>query len=70
MPTKLDLFLNGNPIGTTDKEREGRKVTEKDKPFNIWSFDNKRKWFIHEDDRLEFYRLSVSYTHLTLPTKA
>jgi hypothetical protein len=57
MPTKLDLFLNGNPNGNTDKERDGRKVTEKDKPFNIWSFDNKRKWFIHEDDRVEFYRL-------------
>lgn len=67
MPTKLDLFLNGNPNGVTDKEREGRKVTEKDKPFNLWSFDNKRKWFIHEDDRLEFYRLYCADLRKSIP---
>jgi P4 family phage/plasmid primase-like protien len=67
MPTKLDLFLNGNPNGTTDKDREGRKVTEKDKPFNIWSFDNKRKWFIHEDDRSEFYRLYCADLRKSIP---
>ncbi len=67
MPTKLDLFLNGNPNGNTDKEREGRKVTEKEKPFNIWSFDNKRKWFIHEDERTEFYRLYCADLRKSIP---
>ncbi len=67
MPTKLDLFLNGNPNGNTDKDREGRKVTEKDKPFNIWSFDNKRKWFINEDDRAEFYRLYCADLRKSIP---
>lgn len=67
MSTKLDLFLNGNPNGNTDRDREGRKVTEKDKPFNIWSFDNKRKWFIHEDDRTEFYRLYCADLRKSIP---
>jgi P4 family phage/plasmid primase-like protien len=45
MPSKLDLFL------------DSRKVTEKDKPFTLWSFDNKTKWFVNDDDIPEFVRL-------------
>lgn len=57
MPTRLELFLNGDPNGKTEKDRDGRRVTEKDKPFTLWSFDNKHKWFIDDDDRPEFLRL-------------
>lgn len=57
MPTKLELFLNGNPAGKTEKERDGRRVTEANKPFTLWSFDNRHKWFIDEDDRSEFLEL-------------
>ena len=67
MRTKLDLFLNGNPNGKTDRERDGCKVTEKDKMFTLWSFDNKWKWFIHEDDRLEFYRLYCADLRKSIP---
>jgi P4 family phage/plasmid primase-like protien len=45
MPSKLDIFL------------DSRLVTEKDKPFMLWSFDNKRKWMVNEDDLPEFYTL-------------
>ena len=45
MPTKLDLFL------------DTRQVKEKDRPFTLWSFDNKHKWFVNEDDLPEFYKL-------------
>ena len=45
MPSKLDTFL------------DSRLVTEKDKPFMLWSFDNKRKWMVNEDDLPEFYTL-------------
>ncbi len=45
MPSKLDSFL------------DSRLVTEKDKPFVLWSFDNKRKWMVNEDDLPEFYNL-------------
>jgi P4 family phage/plasmid primase-like protien len=57
MPTKLDLFLNGNPTGKTDQEKNGRKVTESGKPFTLWSFENKEKWMITSDDQDEFYKL-------------
>ena len=57
MPTKLELFLNGNPSGRTDAERLGKQVIESGKPFTHWSFENKQKWFINEDDKPEFYRL-------------
>ena len=57
MPSKLELFLNGDPNGKNDKERSGRKVTDKEKPFTLWSFDNKTKWFIDDDDRDEFLKL-------------
>jgi P4 family phage/plasmid primase-like protien len=55
--SRLDRFLNGNPQGATDDERRGRKVTETGKPFTLWSFDNKQKWFITSEDQDEFYRL-------------
>ena len=45
MPSKLDTFL------------DTRKVTEKDKPFTLWSFDNKKKWFVNDDDLPEFHKL-------------
>jgi P4 family phage/plasmid primase-like protien len=57
MPTKLDLFLNGNPDGKSEKDRAGRKVTEAGKPFTLWSFENKEKWAINSDDMEEFYKL-------------
>ena len=57
MPTKLDYFLDGNKQGKTEKEINGRKVTESGKPFTHWSFENRNKWFVSEDDLEEFYRL-------------
>jgi P4 family phage/plasmid primase-like protien len=57
MPTKLDYFLDGNAQGKTEKEINGRKVTESGKPFTHWSFENRQKWFISEDDLEEFYKL-------------
>jgi hypothetical protein len=57
MPTKLDLFLNGNKDGKTEQERRGRKVEEAGKPFSLWSFEGKDKWMINSDDMDEFYRL-------------
>lgn len=57
MPTKLDLFLNGNPNGKTETEKNGRKVTENGKPFTHWSFENRDKWFVSADDMDEFYKL-------------
>jgi P4 family phage/plasmid primase-like protien len=57
MATRLDLFLNGNPNGKTDREKVSRQVTDKDKPFSLWSFENREKWMITEDDYDEFLRL-------------
>ena len=57
MATRLDLFLNGNPNGKTDRDRTGRQVTDKEKPFSLWSFENKEKWMITEDDQDEFLKL-------------
>jgi P4 family phage/plasmid primase-like protien len=45
MRSKLDTFL------------DNRKVTEKDKPFTLWSFKNKEKWSVNEDDYPKFYEL-------------
>ena len=67
MSTKLHYFLNGRPDAASDTERSGRKVTEKDKPFTLWSFDNKTKWFIAEDDRTEFYRLYCADLRKSIP---
>jgi len=57
MATRLDLFLNGNPNGKTDRDRAGRQVTDKDKPFSLWSFENREKWMITDDDQDEFLKL-------------
>ena len=67
MPTKLELFLNGDPNGKSDKDRNGRKVTEKDKPFTLWHFDNKTKWFIDDDDRDEFVKLYCAELRKCVP---
>ena len=68
MPTKLTYFLDGgHPNAITDRERDGCKVTEKDKPFTLWSFDNKSKWFINEDERLEFYKLYCADLRKSIP---
>jgi len=67
MPTRLELFLNGDPTGKTEKDREGRRVTEKDKPFTLWSFDNKHKWFINDEDRDEFLRLYCAELRKCVP---
>lgn len=67
MPTKLDFFLDGNPKGVSDTEKAGRKVTEKDKPFNLWSFENKQKWFINSDDADEFYKLYFADLRNSIP---
>lgn len=56
MQTKLDRFLNGNPKGASETERNGRKAAP-GKPFTHWSFENKDKWFVPADDMPEFYRL-------------
>jgi P4 family phage/plasmid primase-like protien len=57
MATRLDLFLNGNPNGKTDRDRAGRQVTDKEKPFSLWSFENREKWMITDDDQDEFLKL-------------
>ena len=67
MPSKLELFLNGDPNGKNDKERDGREVKEKDKPFTLWHFDNKKKWFIDDDDRDEFLRLYCAELRKCVP---
>ena len=67
MPSKLELFLDGNPNGKSDKERAGRKITEKDKPFTLWSFDNKSKWFIDQDDYDEFLNLYCAELRKCVP---
>ncbi len=67
MPSKLELFLNGDPNGKNDKDRTGRTVTEKEKPFTLWSFENKQKWFVDEDDRDEFLKLYCAELRKCVP---
>lgn len=55
--TPLDRFLDGDKDGLTEKDKNGRKVLEAGKPFTLWSFDNKQKWFIDQDDMPAFYKL-------------
>lgn len=58
MPARTtNEFLDGNKHAPSEKERNGRKVLDKDSPFTLWSFENKQKWFIDEDDLDEFYKL-------------
>lgn len=58
MPTRLELFLNGNPNGQTDREKAGRIVVESGKPYTMISLDAKKtKYFLDEDDFPTFYKL-------------
>ena len=61
--TPLDSFLDGSSDGKDD----GRKVTENGKPFTLWSFENKNKWFLNEDDLPEFYQLYCEDLENTVP---
>lgn len=65
--TPLDRFLDGDKDGKTEKEREGRKVLESGKPFTLWDFNNKHKWFIDEDDMPTFYKLYFQDIENTVP---
>lgn len=56
MPTKLDIFLNGNPHSVSETERKGRKVS-KGETFTHRSYDNMQGWFVNSDDMEEFYKL-------------
>lgn len=56
MPTKLDLFLNGNPNGKTDQERAGR-LTGKGQSYTINQMGNFDHWMVNSDDMTEFYKL-------------
>ncbi len=56
MPTKLELFLNGNPKGTTEQEKAGRK-TDKGHPYTINTMQGFDHWMVNEDDMEEFYKL-------------
>ena len=67
MPSKLELFLNGDKDAKSEKDRTGRKVTDKEKPFTLWSFDNKSKWFIDDDDRDEFLKLYCAELRKCVP---
>lgn len=60
--TVLDIFLDG-----VDGKDDGRKVTEQGKPFTLWSFENKHKWFIKEEDLDEFYTLYYEDLENTVP---
>ena len=55
--TPLDRFLDGDSNGKSERDREGRKVLESGKPFTLWSFENKHKWFVNEDEMETFYKL-------------
>lgn len=56
MPTKLDLFLNGNLNGKTDQERQGR-MTGKGQPYTINTMQGYEHWMVNSDDMEEFYKL-------------
>ncbi len=56
MPTKLDLFLNGDPRGKTDTDKAGRK-TDKGQGYTINEMQNYNHWMVNSDDMDEFYKL-------------
>jgi P4 family phage/plasmid primase-like protien len=56
MPTKLDLFLNGNPNGKTDQEKAGR-LTGKGQSYTINTMQGFDHWMVNSDDMEEFYKL-------------
>jgi hypothetical protein len=65
--TPLDRFLDGDKDGKSDRDREGRKVMESGKPFSLWSFENKHKWNVLEDDMSDFYKLYFQDIENTVP---
>jgi P4 family phage/plasmid primase-like protien len=60
MPTRLELFLNGNPSGVTEKDRDGRQVTEAGKPYTHINYGKGTKWYIDDDDLPRFLELYCS----------
>jgi P4 family phage/plasmid primase-like protien len=56
MPTKLELFLNGNPNGKSDQEKSGR-LTGKGQGYTINSMQGFDHWMVNSDDMEEFYKL-------------
>lgn len=56
MPTKLDLFLNGNPNGKTDQEKAGR-LTGKGQAYTVNTMNGFDHWMVNSDDMDEFYKL-------------
>jgi P4 family phage/plasmid primase-like protien len=67
MPTKLDLFLNGNPHAQSETERKGRKVMAGDLKFTHRCLKTKEAWNIVGDDMDEFYRLYCNDLRNTIP---
>jgi P4 family phage/plasmid primase-like protien len=65
--TPLDWFLDGSADGKTEKDKEGRKVIDAGKPFTLWSFENKQKWFLDGDEMDTFYRLYFQDIENTVP---
>lgn len=57
LSTPLDKFLDGDKDGKSERDREGRKVFEAGKPFTLWSFENRHKWWVDADDMQTFYKL-------------
>ena len=60
MPTRLELFLNGDPNGKTQKDKDGRQVTESGKPYTHIDYGKKTKWWIDQDDLPRFLELYCS----------
>lgn len=65
--TPLDYFLDGNATGVSERDKEGRKVIDSGKPFTLWSFENKQKWFVDGDEMDTFYRLYFQDIENTVP---
>ena len=59
MPTKLDLFLNGDPNSTSDTKKKGFKAFENGSKFNLQNYsDFKEKYYLAtQEDWDQFYRL-------------
>ena len=65
--TPLDRFLDGSPDAKTEKDQRGRKVLDSGKPFTLWSFENKHKWWIDQDEMNTFYKLYFQDLENTVP---
>jgi P4 family phage/plasmid primase-like protien len=67
MATRLDLFLNGNPNGKTDREKNGR-LTAPGQTFTHRALDHKMQgYFIAGDDQDEFLHLYCDALENTIP---